>query len=402
MRHARALRLGILWLAAARAPGQDEFRWSWEPGEPGEPAAPAAAQPQPPAPAGGDDAGGFSWSWEARPGGPGDDAAPVEPALEQRLRQAETDKRRLEAQLEELRGRLDAEPQPVAREQTEALELQLQAARSEQTALREQLETLRLELAARPAAAAAAPAEPATAVRPGSDLFREMEKENVELRDRIAATEEDRRRIEQSLSRTETQAEEQRGAIEAHRRRQEELKEQLDHARISERKYEKMVGELIRRVPEMEQNLLGLRAAVEEKDRALAAAERELEALRSELRRREYRLRKAERAAEMIETARQEVRQIGAREKRDLHFNMGVVYAGQGRHRDAEQEYLRALRLDPGDPDVHYNLAILYDDELDDKLKAVMHYRKYLQLRPRASDAETVRQWLMQIEMGTR
>lgn len=79
---------------------------------------------------------------------------------------------------------------------------------------------------------------------------------------------------------------------------------------------------------------------------------------------------------------------------RDVHYNSGVVYALQGKYDQAEKEYLSALRLDPTDADVHYNLSILYEDQLNDPGKAVGHYRRYLELKPDATDAEMVTSWL--------
>ena len=74
---------------------------------------------------------------------------------------------------------------------------------------------------------------------------------------------------------------------------------------------------------------------------------------------------------------------------------MAVVYAKEGRAMDAEREYLRALKLDPTDPAVHYNLGILYEEQLNKIHKAVLHYKKYIQLAPFAKDVDTVRQWLI-------
>ena len=91
--------------------------------------------------------------------------------------------------------------------------------------------------------------------------------------------------------------------------------------------------------------------------------------------------------------------QVNNSEKRDMHYNMAVVYAKEHRFKDAEIEYLKALRLDPTDAAVHYNLGILYDDELDEKLKASVHYRKYLRLAPHAPDVNDVRGWLLAIDM---
>ena len=119
-----------------------------------------------------------------------------------------------------------------------------------------------------------------------------------------------------------------------------------------------------------------------------------------ELQKREQRLIKAERMTAVLEKARDDVAQVSERERRDMHYNMAVVYAKEGRLREAEGEYLRALQIDPNDPAVHYNLGILYDDELNDKGKAAMHYRKYLKLSPHGSDVDAVKSWLLKIEMG--
>jgi len=78
---------------------------------------------------------------------------------------------------------------------------------------------------------------------------------------------------------------------------------------------------------------------------------------------------------------------------------MASVYARDGKFAEAENEYLQALRIDPTDADVHYNLGILYDDEMKQPEKAMVHYRRYLQLNPHGPDADQIRNWLMRIEM---
>jgi tetratricopeptide (TPR) repeat protein len=72
----------------------------------------------------------------------------------------------------------------------------------------------------------------------------------------------------------------------------------------------------------------------------------------------------------------------------------------EGRYRDAEEAYLKALEESPNDPDVHYNLGILYDDHLKNDEKAALHYRKYLKLNPYGQDVDQVKSWLMQLEVG--
>jgi tetratricopeptide (TPR) repeat protein len=58
--------------------------------------------------------------------------------------------------------------------------------------------------------------------------------------------------------------------------------------------------------------------------------------------------------------------------------------------------YQRSLKLRPDAADVHYNLGILYDQELKDTRKAIRHYSEYLRLCPFAADSDQVRAWLME------
>ncbi len=86
-------------------------------------------------------------------------------------------------------------------------------------------------------------------------------------------------------------------------------------------------------------------------------------------------------------------------QRRDYHYNLAVLYTEKGMLREAEKEYLRAMKADRSDADVHFNLAVLYDDSLDNRKKAAKHYRRYLEMRPQAKDADKVRNWLLDIEI---
>jgi tetratricopeptide (TPR) repeat protein len=149
----------------------------------------------------------------------------------------------------------------------------------------------------------------------------------------------------------------------------------------------------------METGLAEMRDTVEMKDRELMSRGRELEMLRLEMDKREQRLIKAERMTALMEKSRAEVKAFSKKEERDLHYNMASVYAKEGRHREAEQEYLKALRADPTDAGSHYNLGILYDEVFSEKSKAAMHYRAYLKLAPNAPDSDEVKSWLLQLDL---
>ena len=87
------------------------------------------------------------------------------------------------------------------------------------------------------------------------------------------------------------------------------------------------------------------------------------------------------------------------REKVDMHYNVGCVFRSGGQYLKAEQEFLKALALAPDDADVHYNLGILYEENLKDMKKARSHYERYIELAPKEKDAAKVRQWLTEMGM---
>jgi tetratricopeptide (TPR) repeat protein len=85
------------------------------------------------------------------------------------------------------------------------------------------------------------------------------------------------------------------------------------------------------------------------------------------------------------------------REEANTHYNLGCVYKASKLYRQAEAEFLQALKLDPSDPYVHYNLGILYDDDLNEPAKAKKHYAAFLELAPNDKDAGHVKEWLMSL-----
>jgi len=86
------------------------------------------------------------------------------------------------------------------------------------------------------------------------------------------------------------------------------------------------------------------------------------------------------------------------------HYNLAIAYEEKEHYDEAEIEYKKALEAVPDDPDTHYNLGILYDDRFRDRVSAVKHYRKYLELKPGAQDKEQVKTWIrwaeQQIALG--
>jgi len=82
------------------------------------------------------------------------------------------------------------------------------------------------------------------------------------------------------------------------------------------------------------------------------------------------------------------------KERLKFHYNLGLTYDENREYKEALIEYKKALKVDPTDADVHYNIAIIYDEYIPDMKKAVTHYQVYLELSPGAEDAGKVALWL--------
>jgi len=231
------------------------------------------------------------------------------------------------------------------------------------------------------------PVNRGAAVKPGSDLFVSLERENAELRDKLADVETEKQKVLKQLRDVESEVE-AKGELEA----------QMASASSESDKHKMVIRKLLERLPALEQDLAETQSREREKDAELSQREREMRALKTELDRREHRLKKAERVAALLAQARSEVRMVDNNRQRDMYYNMGVVFANRGQFREAEREYLRALRQDPTDADTHYNLAVLYDQNLKQYRQAASHYRRYLKLRPNAPDSNEVRLWIAAAE----
>jgi len=82
------------------------------------------------------------------------------------------------------------------------------------------------------------------------------------------------------------------------------------------------------------------------------------------------------------------------RERASMYYNMGCVYHAAGQAEHAEEAFLHAVRLNPSDAGAHYNLGILYEEELRMPERARQHYETFLRLAPDDEDADRVYEWL--------
>ncbi|OGV51617.1 MAG: hypothetical protein A2017_08455 [Lentisphaerae bacterium GWF2_44_16] len=70
----------------------------------------------------------------------------------------------------------------------------------------------------------------------------------------------------------------------------------------------------------------------------------------------------------------------------------------QDNYADAVKYYEEYLLINPKSARTHSELATLYDDQMDDPLMAVYHYRQYLKYEPESSEVETIGKWLKAAE----
>jgi len=104
---------------------------------------------------------------------------------------------------------------------------------------------------------------------------------------------------------------------------------------------------------------------------------------------------------EILSEKRKKVLQWGSgptskKEERIIyHYNRAFELDYSERYYEAAVEYEEVLKINPNDADGHYNLALIYDDHLNEKRKAIQHYQEYLELKPTTEDATEVAGWII-------
>ncbi len=73
--------------------------------------------------------------------------------------------------------------------------------------------------------------------------------------------------------------------------------------------------------------------------------------------------------------------------------------AGEGNYLDAINLYEAALDGSAGSADIHYKLALLYDDKMNDPLNALHHFKRVLTLAPSGKRAEEVKGFMKRDEL---
>ena len=73
--------------------------------------------------------------------------------------------------------------------------------------------------------------------------------------------------------------------------------------------------------------------------------------------------------------------------------------AAEGSYAEAINLYEAALDGTPGSSDVHYKLALIYDDKMNDPLNALHHFKRFLTLEPTGKRAQEVKGFMKRDEL---
>ena len=274
---------------------------------------------------------------------------------------------------------------------------------AEKQKLAERAAQLEVQLAAVRVADPEVPVEalPATAhVQEDSPLFVQIQRENFELQERNKDLLKRVKEIETAMASDESaQVDETTRILQEQLSAEEEWRAEQEARRLRDGE---RVSKLATASMRLQAELGGARQTIARQEQELKRRDKQLRVAAEELRRRDWRMDTAGRTIKTLNRAQFEVQKHKDRQLLDTHYNMGVMLTERGRIQEARKAYLRALRINPADPDVNYNLAILYDDYFNDPDKAYVHFERYLQFNPHAPDGDIVRSWLLEIEMAIR
>jgi LysM repeat protein len=85
-------------------------------------------------------------------------------------------------------------------------------------------------------------------------------------------------------------------------------------------------------------------------------------------------------------------------EEKEPQFLIGRSRVNAMNYSGAIEAFERALELNPQSAAAHFELGWLYAEKQTDEAAAIYHYQKYLSLRPRADNAETIGQHILRLK----
>ena len=220
----------------------------------------------------------------------------------------------------------------------------------------------------------------------GSALFKEMQRENQQLRKQLQENRQllqdcqgNLEKLKEQLASREEAMQKQQAALRESEEANQKLAEQLDRANESHGNLQQTLAAQKARSEKLQEIVDELKFLVEKQAGAVNSQKKQLTALREST---------LGASGETLE------------DRVNLHYNLAVLYDKTQMYERAEEQYRRCLELDPEDAAVHYNLGILYEDKLDNPRRALKHYEAFLSLNPDPDDARRVSRWVQELKRG--
>ncbi len=79
-------------------------------------------------------------------------------------------------------------------------------------------------------------------------------------------------------------------------------------------------------------------------------------------------------------------------EEKEPHYVLGQSRVNAMAYQDAVEEFEESLEANPRSAAAHYQLAMLFEQQVPDPAAAIYHYQEYLKLDPSAGNADIIRQ----------
>ncbi len=82
------------------------------------------------------------------------------------------------------------------------------------------------------------------------------------------------------------------------------------------------------------------------------------------------------------------------------YYQSGLELQEAGRHKAAAEAFRECLKYSPSSYKAHLQLAMLYEDSLQDLPRAIVHYRDFLAMAPKSENVAVVAGFLEQAEIS--
>lgn len=82
----------------------------------------------------------------------------------------------------------------------------------------------------------------------------------------------------------------------------------------------------------------------------------------------------------------------------NLYYNLGIDYLKTNQFQKAQECFIKCIQLSPKDADSYYNLAVLNESYLKNKELSLRYYNLYLKYTAEKDKANEVRSWMARIK----